>query len=279
MSPSAIETIRRALAEDIGDGDLTSEAFIPKDHRSHAEIVAREDLVLAGTEVAVEVFRLVDTAITVALHKTDGAHLARGEVVLTAGGPTRSLLAAERTALNFLQQLSGIATLTRDFVDAVSGMKAVILDTRKTTPGLREFERAAVVAGGGVNHRFGLFDQILAKDNHLAVTGDAAGLQAAIDRAKAKKPDVAIEVEADTLDQVRLLCELRGVNIILLDNMSLEEMREAVGIRGSKKILLEASGGVNLQTVRAIAETGVDCISVGALTHSARAVDLSMEIK
>jgi nicotinate-nucleotide pyrophosphorylase (carboxylating) len=279
MSPSAIETIRRALAEDLGDGDITSEAFIPDGHLSHARIIAKENLILAGTETAAEVFRLVDPAITVALHHSDGTKLASGDVVLSAGGPTRSLLAAERTALNFLQQLSGIATLTREFVDAVRGTKAVILDTRKTTPGLREFERTAVVAGGGVNHRFGLFDQILAKDNHLAVTSDAAGLQAAIDRARAKKPDVAVEIEADTLDQVRMLCGLRGVNIILLDNMTPEQMREAVGIRGAKKILLEASGGVNLQTVRAVAETGVDCISVGALTHSARAVDLSMEIK
>jgi nicotinate-nucleotide pyrophosphorylase (carboxylating) len=279
VTPSARETIRRALAEDLGDGDITSEAFVPDDHRAHAQIIAKEDLILAGTETAAEVFRLVDPAITVALHKSDGARLASGDVVLSAGGPTRSLLAAERTALNFLQQLSGIATLTREFVDAVSGTKAVILDTRKTTPGLREFERTAVVAGGGVNHRFGLFDRILAKDNHLAVTGDAAGLQAAIDRARAKKPDVAVEIEADTLDQVRMLCGLHGINIILLDNMTNDQLREAVGIRGAKKILLEASGGVNLQTVRAIAETGVDCISVGALTHSARAVDLSMEIK
>lgn len=279
MTPSARETIRRALAEDLGDGDITSEAFVPDAHRAHAQIIAKENLILAGTETAAEVFRLVDPAITVALHKSDGARLASGDVVLSAGGPTRSLLAAERTALNFLQQLSGIATLTREFVDAVGGTKAVILDTRKTTPGLREFERTAVVAGGGVNHRFGLFDQILAKDNHLAVTGDAAGLQAAIDRARAKKPGVAVEIEADTLDQVRMLCGLHGINIILLDNMTNDQLREAVGIRGAKKILLEASGGVNLQTVRAIAETGVDCISVGALTHSARAVDLSMEIK
>ena len=185
MSPSAIETIRRALAEDIGSGDITSEAFIPEGHRSHARIIAKEDLVLSGTEAAVEVFRIVDPAITVALHASDGTEIAPGNVVLTAGGPTRSLLAAERTALNFLQQLSGIATLTRAFVDAVLGTKAVILDTRKTTPGLREFERAAVVAGGGVNHRCGLFDRILAKDNHLAVTGDAEGLQAAIDHSQA----------------------------------------------------------------------------------------------
>ncbi|MEX1110544.1 MAG: carboxylating nicotinate-nucleotide diphosphorylase [Chthoniobacterales bacterium] len=279
MTPSARQTIRRALAEDLGDGDITSEAFIPDGHLSHAQIIAKENLILAGTEAAAEVFRLADPAITVARHKSDGARLAPGDVVLSAGGPTRSLLAAERTALNFLQQLSGIATLAREFVDAVSGSKAVILDTRKTTPGLREFERTAVVAGGGVNHRFGLFDQILAKDNHLAVTGDAAGLQAAIDRAKARKPGIAVEIEADTLDQVRMLCDLRGVSIILLDNMTPEEMREAVSIRGSKRILLEASGGVNLQTVRAIAETGVDRISIGALTHSARAADLSMEIK
>ena len=279
MTPSARETIRRALAEDLGDGDITSEAFVPDTHRAHAQIIAKENLILAGTETAAEVFRLVDPAITVALNKYDCSRLATGDVVISAGGPTRSLLAAERTALNFLQQLSGIATLTREFVDAVGGTKAVILDTRKTTPGLREFERTAVVAGGGVNHRFGLFDQILAKDNHLAVTGDAAGLQAAIDRARAKKPDVAVEIEADTLDQVRMLCGLHGINIILLDNMTNDQLREAVGIRGAKKILLEASGGVNLRTVRAIAETGVDCISVGALTHSARAVDLSMEIK
>ncbi len=279
MSPSAIETIRRALAEDLGGGDITSEAFIPDGHLSQAQIIAKENLILAGTEAAAEVFRLVDPAITVALHESDGARLAPGDVVLSAGGPTRSLLAAERTALNFLQQLSGIATLTREFVDAVSGTKAVILDTRKTTPGLRKFERAAVMAGGGINHRFGLFDQILAKDNHLAVTGDAAGLQAAIDRARVKKPDVKVEIEADTLDQVRVLCALRGVDIILLDNMTTAQMREAVGLRGGKKILLEASGGVNLQTVCAIAEAGVDRISVGALTHSARAVDLSMEIK
>jgi nicotinate-nucleotide pyrophosphorylase (carboxylating) len=278
MSPSAIESIRRALAEDLGNGDITSEAFIPDGHLSQARIIAKEDLILAGTEVAAEALRLVDPAITVTLLQSDGARLASGDVALSADGPTRSLLAAERTALNFLQQLSGIATRTREFVDAVSGTKAVILDTRKTTPGLREFERTAVVAGGGVNHRFGLFDQILAKDNHLAVTGDAAGLQAAIDHAKAKKPDVTVEIEADTLDQVRMLCGLRGVNIILLDNMTSEQLREAVQIRGNKTILLEASGGVNLQTVRAIAETGVDRISVGALTHSARAVDLSMEI-
>ena len=279
MSPSATETIRRALAEDLGTGDITSQAFIPASQRSEAVIIAKEDCVVAGMDSATEVFRLVDPKIEVREVKTNGDRVAKGEQVLHAEGPTRALLAAERTALNFLQRLSGIATLTRQFVDAVAGTKAVILDTRKTTPGLREFERAAVRAGGGTNHRFGLFDQILAKDNHLAVTGDAASLQPAIDRAKAAKPAVIVEIEADTLDQVHLLCGLRGVDIILLDNMTDDEMREAVRIRGERPILLEASGGVNLQTAGAIAKTGVDRISVGALTHSARAADFSMEIR
>jgi nicotinate-nucleotide pyrophosphorylase (carboxylating) len=278
MTPSARETIARALAEDLGPGDITSECFIPADHHSTARIVAKESSILAGTEVAREVFRQVDATIEVTLLKNDSDAISPGDLILTATGPTRALLSAERTALNFLQRLSGIATLTRRFVDAVRGTKAVILDTRKTTPGLREFERIAVRAGGGVNHRFGLHDRVLAKDNHLAITGDAAGLQRAIDEAKQRVPDILVEIEADTLDQVRLLCALRGVDIILLDNMSNDQLREAVGIRGDKAIVLEASGGVNLDTVAAIAATGIDCISVGALTHSARAVDLSMEI-
>ena len=278
MSPSAIELIRRALAEDLGPGDITSECFIPANHRSAARIIAKEHGVLAGTEVAREVFRQVDDSILVEVTKNDGGAIAPGDLILTATGPTRVLLSAERTALNFLQRLSGIATLTRRFVDAVAGTKAVILDTRKTTPGLREFERLAVRAGGGVNHRFGLFDRVLAKDNHLAVTGDVAGLQHAIDEAKERIPDILVEIEADTLDQVRLLCGLRGIDIILLDNMTNDQLREAVQIRGNKQIVLEASGGVNLDTVAAIASTGIDQISVGALTHSARAIDLSMEI-
>jgi len=278
MSPSAIDLIRRALGEDLGPGDITSECFIPANHRSSARILAKENGVLAGTEVALEVFRQIDPSIEVELLKRDGEVIAPGDTILNAHGPTRALLSAERTALNFLQRLSGIATLTRRFVDAVAGTKAVILDTRKTTPGLREFERLAVRAGGGVNHRFGLFDRVLAKDNHLAVTGDAAGLQRAIDEAKKRAPDILVEIEADTLEQVRLLCDLRGIDIILLDNMSNDQLLQAVQIRGNKKILLEASGGVNLDTVAAIAATGIDQISVGALTHSARAIDLSMEI-
>lgn len=279
MSPSATETIRRALAEDLGTGDITSEAFIPAGRRSIAAIAAKEDCIVAGLDAAAEVFRQVDPKIQVDALKKDGDRAAKGTPVLRAAGPTRALLAAERTALNFLQQLSGVATVTRQYVDAVAGTRAVVLDTRKTTPGLREFEREAVRAGGGTNHRFGLFDQILAKDNHLAVTSDAPSLQAAIDRARAARPDVLVEIEADTLDQVRMLCALRGIDIILLDNMSTDEMRGAVHIRGDRPILLEASGGVNLPAVRAIAETGVDRISVGALTHSARAADFSMEVE
>jgi len=278
MSPSAIDLIRRALAEDLGPGDITSECFIPADHRSAARIIAKEHGVLAGTGVAREVFRQVDPSVEVEVRKNDGDAISPGDIILTADGPTRALLSAERTALNFLQRLSGIATLTRRFVDAVAGTKAIILDTRKTTPGLREFERLAVRAGGGVNHRFGLFDRVLAKDNHLAITADAGGLQRAMDEAKKRAPDILVEIEADTLGQVRLLCGLHGIDIILLDNMSNDQLREAVQIRGTRKIVLEASGGVNLDTVAAIASTGIDQISVGALTHSARAIDLSMEI-
>lgn len=278
MTPTARETIARALAEDLGPGDITSDCFIPADHRSTARIIAKENAILAGTEVAAEVFHQVDPSIELRVQKNDGDAISSGDLILTAAGPTRALLSAERTALNFLQRLSGIAALTRRFVNAVAGTKAVILDTRKTTPGLREFERLAVRAGGGVNHRFGLFDRVLAKDNHLAITGEAAGLQRAIDEAKKRAPGILVEIEADTLDQVRLLCGLRGIDIILLDNMTNDQLREAVQIRGTKKILLEASGGVNLDTVASIAATGIDQISVGALTHSARAIDLSMEV-
>lgn len=278
MSPSALETIRRALAEDLGAGDVTSDAFIPAAHHGTARIVSREDAVLAGGGAAAAVFGLVSNDCTVETRLADGAAVAPGDVVMEIRGPTRALLAAERTALNFIQRLSGVATLTRRFASAIEGTGAVLLDTRKTTPGLREFEREAVRAGGGTNHRFGLFDMVLAKDNHLAVTGDAAGLQRAVDAARTDHPGIRIEIEADSLDQVRTLCGLRGLDIILLDNMTTAQMREAVAIRGAAPILLEASGGVTLETVRGIAETGVDRISVGALTHSARAVDFSLEI-
>lgn len=278
MTPSAIDFIRRALSEDRGDGDITSRCFIEEKHLSSASIVARESSILAGIEVAAEVFRQTDSSLVIKPKKKDGDCLAAGDEVLVISGRTRSLLAAERTALNFLQRLSGIATLTRRFVEATDGTKARILDTRKTTPGLREFERLAVRAGGGDNHRFGLFDRVLAKDNHLAVAGDANSIQLAINKALRLRPHIGIQIEADTLDQVRMLCELRGIDSILLDNMSNAQLCEAVAIRGTKGILLEASGGVTLETVASIAATGVDRISVGALTHSARAADFAMDI-
>jgi len=278
MSPESLEIIRRALAEDLGSGDVTSESFIPQEHRASARLLAKEDAIVAGLTVAAAVFQQLDPNLTMELPLADGSPISSGTIVLTATGPTRTLLAAERTALNFLQRLSGIATRTHQFIDAVAGTGVIILDTRKTTPGLRQFERLAVRAGGGTNHRFGLFDRLLAKDNHLAVTPGASGIQAAIDRAKLGRPDILIEIEADNLEQVSLLCQLPGVDIILLDNMSNGQMEEAVRIRGNKNILLEASGGIKLDTVRAVAQTGVDQISVGSLTHSARAIDFSMEI-
>lgn len=278
MSPSILDTLRRALDEDLGSGDITSECFIPSEQCSTAAIVARESSVLAGSEIAAEIFRLVDPTIQIVIRQNDGASLSAGDTVLTAAGPTRALLAAERTALNFLQRLSGIATLTRKFVNAVAGTDAIILDTRKTTPGLRELERLAVRSGGGFNHRFGLFDAVLAKDNHLTVTNDAKSLQRALNEARRRRHGISLEIEADTLDQVRLLLSLHGIDIILLDNMTNTQLREAVALRGEKPILLEASGGVNLDTVAAIAATGVNRISVGALTHSARAVDFALEI-
>jgi len=192
-------------------------------------------------------------------------------------GDARALLTGERVALNFLQRLSGVATLTRKFVGAVAGTKTHILDTRKTTPGLRALEKAAVVAGGGHNHRFGLFDMVMVKDNHLLAETDLHRLQDAIRRCRADHPEVRIELEADTLDQVRRFLTLMGVDVILLDNMRLEEMKEAVEL-GAGRVQFEASGGVNLDTVAGIAATGVDFISVGALTHSARAIDFSLEL-
>jgi len=271
------DIIALALAEDIGDGDVTVRAFTDPASQSSAKIVAKEKCCLAGSAVATEVFRRVDPSLHVSLRNSDGDSLRPGDCVLEVTGPTGSILTAERTALNFIQRLSGVATMTRRFVEAVSGTKAVILDTRKTTPGLRKLEKAAVAAGGGKNHRMGLFDMVLVKDNHLAAGGEIADLQSLISRSIEINPGLRIEVEADTLDQVRAFFGMTGIDVILLDNMTLEQMREAVRLRPSG-VQLEASGGVNLETIRGIAETGVDFISVGALTHSAPSVDFSLEI-
>jgi nicotinate-nucleotide pyrophosphorylase (carboxylating) len=214
----------------------------------------------------------------VRIDREDGTAVRPGEVVLEVRGSAQAILSAERVALNFLQRLSGIATLTRAFVDAAASTRAKILDTRKTTPGLRRLEKAAVVAGGGVNHRFGLHDMVLIKDNHLAVGGTREELAARIAQIKAARPTLRVEVEADTLDQVREFLDTPGIDIILLDNMKSAQLREAVALRKTNPVKLEASGGVNLHTVRQIAATGVDYVSVGAITHSAPAVDLSLDV-
>lgn len=270
------DPISLALAEDIGPGDLTAQYFV-ENRPARARLFAKETAVAAGVETAAEVFRRVHPGIQVGVERPSGTALVRGDTVLTVDGPLPSLLTAERVALNFLQHLSGIATLTSHFVAAVAGTKARILDTRKTIPGLRLLEKAAVVSGGGTNHRMGLYDMVMVKDNHLASGTTPAQLQEAIQRFKKAHPTVRIELEADRLDQVRDFLKMEGVDVILLDNMSLEDLREAVRLSGGKT-LLEASGGVTLETVTAIAATGVDFISSGALTHSARSIDFSMEL-
>lgn len=276
MTPD--DPIEVALREDIGPGDITTEALVSERATAQARIVARERAVLAGTETAAEVFRRVDSGLQVEIYIKDGTAVLDDEAILEVNGSARSILTAERVALNFLQRLSGIATLTRAYVDGVGKSRARILDTRKTTPGLRALEKAAVVAGGGLNHRHGLWDRLLVKDNHLVLQPDLDKMAAALREAKSRHPDVLIEVEADDLEQVHTLVQLEGIDIILLDNMETSEMREAVALGRNRQIKFEASGGVNLRTVRRIAATGVDYISVGALTHSAPAVDLSLEL-
>ena len=270
------DPIAIALAEDIGRGDLTSRYFVGLDRRA-ARLFVKESAVAAGVETAAEVFKRVDPQLEITIVRASGSRLERGQTVIEVAGSVRSILTAERVALNFLQQLSGVATMTRRYVDAVAGTKARILDTRKTTPGLRALEKAAVVAGGGQNHRFGLFDMVLVKDNHLAAETKLEHLQDAIRRCRAENPNVRIEIEADTLDQVRRFLTLMGVDVILLDNMRNDELTAAVQLAAGH-VQLEASGGVTLETVAAIAATGVDFISVGALTHSAPAVDFSLEL-
>lgn len=270
------DLIAIALAEDLGPGDLTARYFADQ-RLSSARLFAKEPAIAAGVEVAAEVFSRVDASCEVEILRPSGSRLQPGDAVLRVRGPLASLLSAERVALNFLQHLSGIATLTGRFVEAVSGSKARILDTRKTVPGLRVLEKAAVKAGGGINHRMGLHDMVMVKDNHLAAGTTPKQLHLAIRRFKAEHPAVRVELEADTLEQVRSFLEMDGVDVILLDNMSLADLRAAVALNAGR-VQLEASGGVNLETVAAIAATGVDFISVGALTHSARAIDFSMEL-
>jgi nicotinate-nucleotide pyrophosphorylase (carboxylating) len=245
--------------------------------QGYGRIIARETCVIAGMQTAAEVFRRVDADLHIDILQTDGTALSGGETILEVRGAASSILTAERVALNFLQRLSGIATITRQFVEAVGKHKAKILDTRKTTPGLRALEKAAVVAGGGTNHRLGLHDMVLVKDNHLSAGVDFSTLAETIQQLRKQHPNLPVEVEADNLEHVRTFLEIDGVDVILLDNMKPAEMREAVAL-GKKKVKFEASGGVTLRNVRRIAASGVDYISVGALTHSARAIDLSLEL-
>ncbi len=277
MKPTVIDPIDVALREDIGEGDLTTDFFVSKNQQATARIIARERAIVAGTETAAEVFRRLDSAVAITLLRKDGGEVHPGETVIEVRGPARAILKAERVALNFLQRLSGIATMTRKFVDAATNEHVKILDTRKTTPGLRALEKAAVVAGGGANHRFGLFDMVLLKDNHLAASAGFDAFAKAVRRFREAKPNVQIEVEADALDQVRAFLEIDGIDVILLDNMKPAQIREAIAL-GKDKVKFEASGGVTLKNIRQIAATGVDYISIGALTHSARAVDFSLEL-
>ena len=277
MEAAISQLIDAALAEDIGTGDLTSQYFVGP-QRGRARIFAKQKAVLAGVEVAAEVFRRVDPKLKVSVVRASGRRVAKGNTVLEVAGPVRSILTGERVALNFIQRLSGVATLTRRFVDAVGRRKTRILDTRKTTPGWRLLEKAAVAAGGGTNHRMGLYDMVMVKDNHLLATARLPELQAAIRTFRTAHPGVRVELEADTLAQVRSFLTLEGVDVILLDNMKPAQLAAAVQL-GAGRVQFEASGGVTLETVPAIAATGVDFISVGALTHSAVAVDFSLELQ
>jgi nicotinate-nucleotide pyrophosphorylase (carboxylating) len=277
MKPDRYDPIAAALKEDIGQGDITTDFFVPETLHATGRIIAREKAIVAGAAAAAEVFRQVDPSIEVRIIRPDGTEVAAGDVIIEVRGLARSILKAERVALNFLQRLCGIATLTRQFVDAVGNSSVKILDTRKTTPGLRALEKAAVVAGGGGNHRFGLYDMVLVKDNHLATFEGLTSLAGRIRQLRQERPNIRIEVEADDLEQVRAFVELDGIDVILLDNMTPAQIREAIALRRDS-IKFEASGGVTLKNVNRIAATGVDYISIGSLTHAARAIDVGLEM-
>jgi nicotinate-nucleotide pyrophosphorylase (carboxylating) len=279
LRPEILEAIRRALDEDIGPGDVTTQAIVPPEAVMRGQIIAKQDGVAAGLDVARAAYEMVDGQVDFDARLSEGSQVTRGTVLALVSGRTRGLLTAERTALNFLGRMSGIATLTRQFVRAVGGTKAVILDTRKTAPGLRAVDKLAVVRGGGQNHRIGLYDMVLIKDNHIDYAGS---ISKAVSRARAAADGLQVEVEARTLADVKEALAL-GVERILLDNMTPEMMAEAVKMRdessGGRPAApkLEASGNVTLENVRRIAETGVDYISTGALTHSANVFDVSFD--
>ncbi|MEW6212270.1 MAG: carboxylating nicotinate-nucleotide diphosphorylase [Acidobacteriota bacterium] len=265
------------LKEDLGRGDITTQATVRGGARARGRFLAKQDFVLCGLEIAEAVFNTLDMSIEIESRFYDGETISARTEFARVEGPATALLAGERTALNLLQRLSGVATLTRDYVDRIAGTNAKIVDTRKTTPGLRVLEKYAVTVGGGYNHRFGLDDGVLIKDNHIALAG---GVRRAVELARAEVHHLLkIEVEVSTRSQLMEAIEARA-DVIMLDNMSAEEMRESVQIirERARDCIIEASGGVNLETVRQIAETGVDLISVGALTHSATAVDISLKM-
>ena len=277
MIANGYDPIAAALKEDIGDGDVTTEFFVPATLHATARIITRENAVVAGTGAAKDVFRRVDPSTDVQILCRDSDSVAAGDVIIEVRGLARSILRAERVALNFLQRLCGIATLTRQFVDAVGNPSTKILDTRKTTPGLRALEKAAVIAGGGANHRFGLYDMVIVKDNHFAALGELSSFADRIRRLRQERPNIRIEVEADNLEQVRAFVEVDGIDAILLDNMTPAQIREALALKRNN-MKFEASGGITLKNVRRVAATGVDYISIGALTNSARAIDLALEM-
>jgi nicotinate-nucleotide pyrophosphorylase (carboxylating) len=277
MKPDRYDPISAALKEDIGQGDITTDFFVPETLHATGRVTAREKTVVAGTGAAAEVFRRVDPSIDIQVLHRDGDEIVAGDLIIEVRGLARSILKAERVALNFLQRLCGIATLTRQFVDAIGNDPAKILDTRKTTPGLRALEKAAVVAGGGANHRFGLYDMVLVKDNHLATFGGLSSFADRIRQLRQEQPNIRIEVEADDLEQARAFADFEGIDVILLDNMAPAQMREAIALRKGN-IQFEASGGVTLKNVKRIAATGVDYISIGGLTNAARAIDIALEM-
>jgi nicotinate-nucleotide pyrophosphorylase (carboxylating) len=267
------DLVRRALEEDLGAGDITTDATVPGDQRARGVFIAKQDCVLAGIDVAAEAFRQLEPDVRIEAHKHDGACCRAGDTLAEVAGTARALLIGERTALNVLQRLSGIATRTRQFVDAAGG-RITILDTRKTTPGLRTLEKYAVRCGGATNHRTGLFDAVLIKDNHIRIAG---GVRPAIERVRAARPGLPIEVEAQRLAEVDEAVAA-SADVILLDNMTTPDIQDAVR-RVNRRARLEISGGVTLERIPELAATGADFVSVGALTHSAPAIDISFEIE
>ena len=283
MQPSYITAefldhfIASAFAEDIGDGDHSSLAAIPESFRTRAKLIVKGDGVLAGIGLAASIFTYYDRSLKMEAYKTDGEFVKKGDIALSVEGPARGILGAERLVLNCMQRMSGIATKTRELVKLVAGTKAILLDTRKTTPNFRLLEKWAVVIGGGANHRIGLFDMIMLKDNHIDMAG---GIETAIIRAKdylrAANKALKIEVETRNLDEVSRVLKTGGVDVIMLDNMSLADMTTAVNLINGK-YKTEASGNITEETIRSVAECGVDFISVGALTHSVQSLDLSLK--